>query len=133
MKSSDFTILFAEDNPNVKAVYHKIFTKEGYRVLSCDNAAQVLAELKEEKVDLLVTDLEMPAANTLELFPVLKKEYPRLPVIVVSGHYKDLQSDFLSRGFNITAFINKPTEPQVLINKISEILKIDEKVKSAGK
>ena len=68
------------------------------------NAAQILAELKEEKIDLLVTDLEMPAANTLELFPALKKEYPRLPVIVVTGHYRT-QQDFLARGYNIAAAI----------------------------
>jgi DNA-binding NtrC family response regulator len=127
VKKSDFSILFADDNPSVKAIYVKAFTQEGYRVLSCDNAAQILADLKEEKVDLLVTDLEMPAANTLELFPTLKKEYPRLPVIVVSGHYRDLQQDFLARGYNIAAFIHKPTELSVLKEKIREVLKIDEK------
>lgn len=124
-KNSDFTILFADDNPSIRAIYTKAFNREGYRVLTCDNASQILAELNEEKVDLLVTDLEMPDANTFELFPVLKREYPRLPVIVVTGHYKDLQEDFLARGYNITTFLNKPTEILTLNEKIKEILKID--------
>ncbi|HTC20044.1 MAG TPA: response regulator, partial [bacterium] len=99
MKSSDYTLLFAEDNPAILKIYVKSFTQEGYRVLTCEHGARVLADLKEEKVDLLVTDLEMPGMNTLDLFPILKKEYSRLPVIVVSGHYKDLQRDFLDRGY----------------------------------
>jgi CheY-like chemotaxis protein len=60
MKSSDFTIMFAEDNPTVQKIYEKNFLREGYKV--------VLAELKEQKVNLLVTDLEMPGMNTFELF-----------------------------------------------------------------
>ncbi len=127
MKSSDFTILFADDNPSVMATYVRAFTQDGFKVLSCDNAAQALAELGDSKVDLLVTDLEMPAANTLELFPVLKEEYPKLPVIVVSGHYKGLQQEFQEKGFKIAAFINKPTEISVLREKVREILKIDPK------
>lgn len=127
MKSSDFTILFAEDNPGIQKIYQKTFTKEGYRVLTCEHGARVLADLKEEKVDLLVTDLEMPGMNTLDLFPILKKEYPRLPVIVVSGHYQDLQQDFLARGYPVAAFIGKPAQISTLQAKVREILKIDGK------
>lgn len=125
MKPSEITILFADDNPSVLLAYFKAFNKEGFRVLSCDNAAQVLAELKDEKIDLLVTDLEMPAANTLETFEVLKKDYPRLPVIVVSGHYKDLKTDFMDKGYKVSAFISKPCAVQVVMDKVREILKVD--------
>src|SRR6185369_5375683 len=81
MKSSDFTILFAEDNPGIQKIYEKNFLKDGFKVLIAEHGARVLAELKDQKVDLLVTDLEMPGMNTLELLPILKKDYPRLPVI----------------------------------------------------
>ncbi len=121
---SSFNLLFAEDDPNIRALYKSAFEKEGFRVFTCDNAAQTLAELKTEKIDLLVTDLEMPKANTLELFPVLKKEYPKLPVIVVSGHYKDLKEDFSKKGFKISAYINKPVGVTEVKNKVKEILGI---------
>src|SRR4051812_19145992 len=124
MKSSDLTLLFAEDNESSRTVYEKAFTREGYKVLSCDNAAQVMAELKDGKVDLLVTDLEMPKANTLDLFPFLKKEFPRLPVIVVTGHYQGLQGDFTAKGYHVSAFFNKPLELSVLKEKVRELLKV---------
>lgn len=125
MKSSGCTLLFAEDDPGVRKLYEKSFAKQGFRVITCDNAVQVMAELRDEKIDLLVTDLEMPEANTLELFPFLKKEYPRLPVIVVSGHYQGMQDSFKKKGFQVTAFFNKPVETSVLSAKIREILKVD--------
>jgi DNA-binding NtrC family response regulator len=122
---SDFTLLFADDDPSIRAIYSKSFTKEGYRVLTCDNASQVMAELNEQKVDLLVTDLEMPKANTLDLFPALKKAYPRLPVVVVTGHYQGMKEEFLSKGYNVTAFLNKPAETSVLKIVIKDILKVE--------
>ena len=128
MKPSDCTILFAEDNPEIQKIYRKVFTQEGYRVLTCEHAARALAELKEQKVDLLVTDLEMPEMNTLDLLAILKKDFPKLPVVVVSGHYKDLEKDFLSRGYSVTAFLSKPIGVSTLKAKIREILGIGEDV-----
>jgi DNA-binding NtrC family response regulator len=127
MKCSDCTLLIAEDNAASMKVYEKAFGRDGYKVLTCDNAAQVMAELRDGKVDLLVTDLEMPKANTLELFPFLKKEYPRLPVIVVSGHYAGLQDEFSSRDYPVAAFFGKPVELAALTEKVKAILKIDGK------
>jgi DNA-binding NtrC family response regulator len=125
MKCSDFTIMFAEDNLQIQKVYEKNFLKEGYKVVLAEHGAQVMAELKEQKVDLLVTDLEMPGMNTLELFPYLKKHYPQLPVIIVSGHYTDLQEDFQAKGFEYKAFFTKPVSVGVLKEKVREIFGIE--------
>jgi len=124
MKSSDFTILFAEDNPGIQKIYEKNFLKDGFKVLIAEHGARVLAELKDQKVDLLVTDLEMPGMNTLELLPILKKDYPRLPVIVVTGHYMNMEEDFIKKGFEIKGFMNKPLAISALRDKIREVLKI---------
>ncbi len=130
MSPSDYTILFAEDNPSITALYMKAFTKEGYKVLTCDNAAQAMAEIQDEEIDLLVTDLAMPAANTFELFPFLKEKYPKLPVIIVSGKYQDLKTDFLDKGFKVNAFLQKPVELSALKAKVAEVLKVDPTAKA---
>lgn len=122
MKSSDFTILFAEDNPDIRRIYEKAFTQEGYKVVVCEHAVRAMAELHDQKIDLFVTDLEMPEMNTLDLLTMLKRDYPRLPVVVVSGHYKDLEKDFTNRDYSITAFLTKPVGLSVLKEKVREIL-----------
>lgn len=125
MKFSDFTLLFADDDAGVRAIYQKAFAKEGFKVVLSTNAAEAMAELSEQKIDLLVTDLEMPKANTFEMFPFLKEKYPNLKVIVVSGHYKGLVDDFISRGYPIAEFVSKPVTLSALKEKIFKALKIE--------
>jgi DNA-binding NtrC family response regulator len=125
MKCSDFTVLFADDNEDIKKVYEKSFVKEGYKVVLAEHGARVLAELGEQKIDLLVTDLEMAGMNTFELFPILKKDHPQLPVIVVTGHYVNLEADFKAKGFEVNSVFIKPFAVGILKEKIREILKIE--------
>jgi two-component system response regulator GlrR len=127
MKNSDFTILFAEDNVGIQKVYEKNFIKDGFNVILAEHGARAMAELHEQKVDLLITDMAMPGMDTLELFSILKKEFPSLPIIVVSGHYADLKEDFQSKGFNVKAFFNKPVGVNELKEKVRAVLKISDK------
>jgi CheY-like chemotaxis protein len=129
MKTSDFTILFAEDEKGIQKIYEKNFLREGYKVVMAEHGARALAELMDQKIDLLVTDMHMPGMNTLDLLETLKTDYPRLPVIVVSGHYMNMKEDFLSRGFMVKAFINKPASVGELKEKVREVLGIEEEVK----
>ncbi len=127
MKCSDFTVMFAEDDPLIQKIYEKNFTQDGFKVILVEHGARVMAELREQKTDLLVTDLEMPGMNTFELFPILKKDHPKLPVIVVTGHYVSLTEEFKAKNLEIKAFINKPVGVNTLKAKVREILKIDDK------
>jgi DNA-binding NtrC family response regulator len=77
-----------------------------------------------------VTDLAMPAANTFDLFQLVKEKFPKLPVIIVSGKYPDMQSDFLDKGYKVQAFLQKPVELSALKAKVMEILKIDPTLKA---
>jgi CheY-like chemotaxis protein len=126
MKTSDFTILFAEDELGIQKIYERNFLKEGYRVIMAEHGARAMAELRDQKVDLLVTDMHMPGMNSLEFLETLKTDYPHLPVIVVSGHYMNMEDDFLSKGFVIKAFINKPVAVSDLRERIRKILKVEE-------
>jgi two-component system response regulator AtoC len=125
MKFSDCTIMFSEDDTRIQKIYEKNFAREGCRVVLAEHGARAMAELKEQKIDLLVTDLKMPGMNTLEFLETLKKDHPRLPVIVVSGHYMNMKQDFLDKGYAIKAFINKPVTISELKEKIQKILKIE--------
>lgn len=124
MKPSDFTLLFAEDNAQIMTLYQKAFGQEGYKVFASKNAAEAMAELQSEKIDLLVTDLAMPEANTFDLFRLLKEKFPKLPVIIVSGKYRDLEQDFLGKGYRVSAFLQKPVELSALKAKVAQVLGI---------
>ncbi len=127
MKCSDFTILVTEDNPGLRKIYEKSLSLDGYKLILAESGSMALAELREAKVDLLITDLKMATMSALEMLPIIKKDYPKLPVIVVSGHYEGLQEDFQKKGFsNVASFLQKPLNMDLLKQKIRQVLRIEE-------
>jgi CheY-like chemotaxis protein len=126
MKSSSFTILFMEDDLGLQKVYEGSFSSEGYQVIVAAHGARALADLKDREIDLLVADLSMPGMNTLELLKILKREHPRLPVIVVAGHPVNLSEASILEGIDVKAFFTKPVVVSELAQKIRQILKIDD-------
>jgi len=127
MKCSDFTILVAEDDLSMLQIYENALSSEGYHLILVESCERALAELAEKEANLLITDLKMAEMHGFEMFPLLVKDHPDLPVIVVSGTYQGLMEDFHHRGFdNVKAFFLKPMNMNVLKRSIREVLKIDE-------
>jgi CheY-like chemotaxis protein len=109
MKPSDFTILVAEDEKASLFLYLEELSEEGYRVLTAENGLQVLGLLEDQKVDLLMTDVKMPDMHAFEMVPLVRAQFPNLPIIVVSA-FKGLEDDFHLKGFNIADFFSKPVD-----------------------
>lgn len=127
MKCSDFTILVAEDDLSLLNVYEKSLSAEGYKLILVKTCERALAELYEKPADLLITDLKMAEMDGFEMFPLLVRNHPDLPVVVVSGTYEGLMEDFHEKGFgNVKAFFLKPTGMNVIKRKLREVLKIED-------
>ncbi|GEM_PF-717784 len=126
MRHNDFKILIAEDEPSVRRIYEKTFTAEGYEVVMADSGEQILAELSEGTFDLLITDMHLSSMSALEVLPDIRKSHPRLPIIVVSGHYVNLEEDFHQKGFKVNMVFNKPLSLGVLKAAVRKILGLPE-------
>ncbi len=133
MNCSDLTILVVEDDHGMQKIYEKVLSAEGYKVIQAESGAQALVELAETPADLMITDLKMKNMSALEILPILKKDHPQMPVIVVSGRYEGLTEDFKKKGFdNVEMFYQKPLNLLVLKRKIRQMLKIDNTVEKRG-
>jgi len=108
MKRTDFRILIAEDDPGARKLYEKTFKQEGYEIVMVEGGSQMMAELHENKFDLLITDLKLEGMSALEALPEIRKRHSRMPIIVVSGYYVNLVEEFSKKGLNINLFLNKP-------------------------
>jgi CheY-like chemotaxis protein len=122
MDKKPITILVVEDEEDARILYQECLQDAGYQVLLSENGLEALAELRDEKVDLMMTDLKMPDMSALEMLPLVRKDHPQLPIIVVSAYYRTLQDDFQARGYNIQAFFNKPVNFAILLDKIKELV-----------
>lgn len=125
MKPSDFTLLFADDEASIRRIYEKAFTKDGFKIVMCENADQVLVQLGKQKVDLMVLDLHMPGMDQMDLFAILKEKYPAIPALVVSGVYSGIVEDFAAKGYDTITFFNKPAPLLELKKSIFKLLDID--------
>jgi two-component system nitrogen regulation response regulator GlnG len=78
-------ILIADDDSSIRLVLSQAFTRLGYQVRATGNATTLLKWVSDGDGDLVVTDVVMPDENVFDVLPRIRKERPRLPIIVMSA------------------------------------------------
>ena len=78
-----FTILVADKNKNVRDFLQRELAAEGYEVIVARDGGRILAEIgREDGLDLLVFDLEMPDTDSTKIFEKARNRRPPLPVVI---------------------------------------------------
>jgi two-component system, cell cycle sensor histidine kinase and response regulator CckA len=117
------TILLVEDDSSVRELVERVLRSRGYNVLSAQHgtAALSLASERDWPVDLVLTDMVMPAMSGRELVEALQVERPRLRVLYMSGYTDD---EVLRRGLHDpnTSFIQKPFTAENLATQVRKVL-----------
>jgi two-component system, NtrC family, nitrogen regulation response regulator GlnG len=78
-------ILIADDDASIRLVLSQAFGRLGYQVRATSNASTLLKWVSDGDGDLVITDVVMPDENVFEVLPRIRKERPKLPVIVMSA------------------------------------------------
>jgi len=82
----DRTILFVDDEENILKSLRRGLIDEPYKTLFANSAKEALEILEQEKIHILVTDMRMPEMGGLDLLRIVKKKYPDIVKIVLSGY-----------------------------------------------
>ena len=107
MTANPFVILYVEDNDFVRESFAELLANAERRVVCVADGAGARQALREQNVDLLVTDIHLPDGSGLDLAREALLQNPRLPVIVCSGD--DLTD--IARSLGPTAHpLKKPFE-----------------------
>ncbi|MGZ3378466.1 MAG: sigma 54-interacting transcriptional regulator, partial [Phenylobacterium sp.] len=85
MNAASKKILIADDDASIRLVLSQAFTRLGYQVRATGNAATLLKWVTDGEGDLVITDVVMPDENVFDVLPRIKKERPKLPIIVMSA------------------------------------------------
>jgi len=78
-------ILIADDDASIRLVLSQAFSRQGYEVRATGNASTLLKWVTDGDGDLVITDVVMPDENVFDVLPRIRKQRPRLPVIVMSA------------------------------------------------
>ena len=106
-RSGNETVLVVDDEPMLRELTTEILRRFGYRVLEAADAleAQRIAN-SNEKINLLLTDHNMPETSGLELARWFRRQYPETKVLITTGSWWDLENQ-LEEGERI-AILAKP-------------------------
>ncbi len=120
------TILLVEDEAGVRRLAEMNLIEQGYRVLTAPDgrSALALADAMEGTIDLLLTDVVMPAMSGPEVAEQLRRRFPRIRVLYMSGYTTDavVRHGLLEAEMS---FIQKPYTPTALANKVRHVLDED--------
>jgi two-component system response regulator PilR (NtrC family) len=104
------TILVVDDDKSLREFLEIFLAKEGYRVVCAPQGKIALELIKTDRPDVVISDVRMPDMNGLELLSAIKKEWPDVPVIMITA-FASLDSaveamkegawDYLTKPFRI--------------------------------
>ena len=110
-------ILCVDDEKNPLTLRKLVLERSGYQVLTASSAEEAMGLLAVHHVDLVVSDYLMPGVVGTELAKQIKKNYPQLPFILLSG-VNDIPDDASCADL----FISKVEGPVTMCTKIAAIL-----------
>jgi len=109
------TILLADDEEVFLEATHDLLEEEGFSCFKARNAQELSTSLNTIDFDLLITDLNMPGNQVLEMVDEIRKRFLAIPVIVVTG-YPSIPSAVESVRLNVLEYMIKPIDYQNLLD-----------------
>lgn len=116
------SILYAEDDPQLRGFSVEILTHSGYAVTSVEDGLQAWAALHSEGYDLLITANNMPRMSGLELAAKTRLEGMKLPIIVASGAVGFLPGTD-HHWLRLAARLQKPFASEELLKTVERVLR----------
>ena len=127
-------LMLVDDETRFLATTKKLLTKKGYDVLTADSGAQALNVLASKTVHVVILDVKMPGMDGLETLRAIKKDFPLVEVIMLTGH-GTVESAVEGLKLGATDFLNKPADIDELLVKAEEAydkrLLLEEKIRMA--
>jgi DNA-binding response OmpR family regulator len=111
-------ILVAEDDDAARDMLSALLVQAGYNVRATRNGQEALGEMQRTRFDVVVTDCDMPRVNGRELLSVSRANWPRTPIIMLSGGPTESSEEVIHLG--AYAWVPKPYDTWILLEIIEE-------------
>jgi CheY-like chemotaxis protein len=109
-------VLVVDNDRCILQVAKIILERSGFTALSADNGPEALRLLQTHNIDVLLTDMGMPAMSGAELIVEARKRQPNLSVCCMTAHVR-----LLDRDLERVPMLSKPFAPEQLIKTVRQI------------
>jgi chemosensory pili system protein ChpA (sensor histidine kinase/response regulator) len=115
-------VLLVDDSVSVRRVVGHMLERAGFQVITANDGAEALRQLKDGPVHAVITDLEMPRVNGYELIEDLRRRPPTrdVPIVVLTTRAGDKHLT-LARRLGVKHYVSKPVEEHVFVRLITSL------------
>jgi CheY-like chemotaxis protein len=114
-----YRVLVVDDDHTVLQVSSLVFRDQGYEVRTAADGFEALVELRHSMPDVIVADLRMPNMSGFELLSVVRRRFPHIPVVAMSGEFNGESP----AGLIADAFFTKGQySPEDMFRKIAALI-----------
>lgn len=132
LSASHATILIVDDEPAVTKTFAAYLRKQGFQVLTAENALEAIRLCKQQTVHLTITDHHMPEISGVELIGELKQAHPEMPVVLMSGG-TDMRTALSALRAHAFDFLAKPVDSQDLLRTVHRGLQHAQELAAANR
>lgn len=124
-------ILIVDDDPDIREALYIILDSQGYQVSTARSGAEGLDLIKNEKPDLLILDLIMPAMGGFAVYKKLKDpkypDYNDIRILILTSLREEASRAQFEQETGtkmaVDDYIEKPISPSVMIERVGRLLK----------
>ncbi len=116
-------VLIMDDEADIRKVVRLTLEKAGYEVMEADDGEQGIQEIQRDEnpllMDAIICDIRMPKINGVEAIQYFQTQYPRVPLIVMTGHPDvEMATSFHNQG--VVDYLVKPVEREKLLATVAK-------------
>ena len=116
-----FDVLIVEDDADLSEALCETLKIKGYRVVAAKNGREALVQLAKSAFKLVVSDVQMPVMDGLELLQTMQKQYTDIPVLLMTA-YGSISKAVAAIQSGATDYLAKPFEAAKLVEKVAELI-----------
>lgn len=106
-------VLVVDDDPVIAKSFDRVLSGKGYAVITARDGAEALGKLRDEKYDVVFTDIRMPGMSGIEMAERIRATQPWLPVVIVTGYGTD-ENEARAEAAGVSGFLRKPLSPEMI-------------------
>ena len=107
-------IIITMDSSSFRDELVHLLGHEGYEVIVCSNCYQTIQLIRKKKINAIITQLDFPEFDGLELILNLRDLRINIPIIVISFEKAEVEDEIIQAG--AYALLNYPVEPSVVVD-----------------
>ncbi|MBW2709831.1 MAG: response regulator [Deltaproteobacteria bacterium] len=120
------SILVIDDDETIRELLRAILEREGYRVLEASDGDKGIKQFRETPTDLVITDIIMPGKEGIETIRDLRREFPDVKIIAISGGGRIGPDAYLEMAKVLGALrtFSKPFDQKSLLKAVEEVIEM---------